>query len=442
MSPRQTGFLSILRRWWAVILLTAGAGGLIAYVYGSRVESTYEAVALMEVVPPPEPIGAVQTAGEHTPTYAELVRSRDVLEATRTELGLSLTLAQLRDDVRAEAERATRLLTIRVRSGDPNEAAAIANKLAQKLRTVVGAAAPRPEEGGSAPSSNEPVPTLRVAEPAVDVTRVRPRVALSMEFGALAGLFGGLAFIFLVESFGRTVRSENDLAELAPFAFLGSVSGGRLSRNGRPFSLAVGAGSNGTDAYRKLVARLASANDGQPPRAVLVAGIQGREGSGLVALKLAAALAGPGQRVVLADFGGAGELMRLFKRGRRARAGQLPERGTPLRRGTTVLDSFRLGSGIQLVLALPRRPPPRVLDLDEAKQLLELLRGHADIVVLHAAPPGRAPATLAWASLVDLTLLVARRERTRRRSVSAALQGLEVVGANAVGTVLHAGRHA
>jgi len=262
-----------------------------------------------------------------------------------------------------------------------------------------------------------------------------------MEFGALAGFFGALAVIFLAESFGRTVRSEHDLAELAPLAFLGSVKGGRFSRNGGALSVPAGASPDGTEAYQKVVSRLADANDGEPPHAVLVTGIQGKEGSALVAVRLAAALAGPATRVILADFGGSGELIRLLQRGRRTGATPLLGRDTPLHGGTAVLDRFPLRFGVPLVLAVPRSPLPRALDLDEARGLLELLLGEADAVVVHAAPPGRSPSTLGWARLADATVLVARCERTRRRNVAAALEGLEVIGANAVGTVLQTARN-
>jgi capsular polysaccharide biosynthesis protein/Mrp family chromosome partitioning ATPase len=446
MSPRHTGFLSILRRWWALVALAAGAGGLIAYVYGSRVEATYEVETLLRVVSATDEPGSVDSAGELAPTYAELVRSERVLTETRKALGLTLTVEELRENVRGEAERGTFLLTIRVRNGDGNQAAQIANVLAKRLAALVASGRPDVKQPGQAtpPTSLPPAPrpSLEVIEPAVDVARIRPRVALSMEFGALAGFFGALAVIFLAESLGRTVRSEHDLAELAPLAFLGSVKGGRLSRDGGALSMPAGASPDGTEAYQKLVSRLADANEDEPPRTVLVTGIQGREGSALVAVRLAAALAGPATRVVLADFGGTGELKRLLQRGRRTAEPPLLGRGRPLSRGSTVLDRFPLRFGVPLVLAVPRSRLPRSLALDEARALLELLLEEADAVVLHAAPPGRSPATLGWARLVDATVLVAKRERTRRRSVSAALEGLEIIGANAVGTVLHTARNA
>ena len=62
-----------------------------------------------------------------SPTYAELVKTRPVLEATLDALRIGLTPDELRSNVRGEANAETRFVTIRARDGDPSRAVALAN---------------------------------------------------------------------------------------------------------------------------------------------------------------------------------------------------------------------------------------------------------------------------------------------------------------------------
>ena len=66
-TPVRLGLL--LRRWWLAVLLAMVGGALVAYAFGSRVSTTYEASADV-LVGHPEGL---------SPTYAELVKSTPVL---------------------------------------------------------------------------------------------------------------------------------------------------------------------------------------------------------------------------------------------------------------------------------------------------------------------------------------------------------------------------
>jgi succinoglycan biosynthesis transport protein ExoP len=433
MATRTTGFLSFIRRWWVLVALATVAGGFLGYLHGTRVESAYEAEAIVYVTQPGAGSAALRTASEHVPTYAELVGSGSFLEQAAERLGRRLTDGEPGTDVRGEGNRDTRLVTIRVRSPEAEGTVAIANAVAEELVSVVNRA-------GRAAPPGELLPRVRIVERADGVRRVRPRSTLSAGFGALAGLFAALAVATLGELFRRTVRSEDELAEISPASFLGSVDGGPLSPAGRTPSDPSRTRIE-VDSYGILVRRLEQANEGRRPRAVLVAGVSGSERSGLVAGNLAAALAVTG-RVTLADLGGKGELVRLFTTARTGDGRPLVGPSAAARRSRAVVTRFPVDLELPLTLASLRDPLPARLDLDRGRDLLELLLAEADTVVLHGAPPDRSPATLGWARLADATVLVARLERTRRRSVASSLQTLRAVGAKTVGTVLYTARNA
>src|SRR5919106_4916695 len=143
MSTHRIGVPSAVRRWWALVVLLTGTGGLLGYAYSSSVTPAYEADATLIVQSPTGPRGDFRLAGVALPTIAELVKSRPVLEGAIERLGLPLTPEELAPDVRGESISETSLLTIRARYPDASVAVALANALAVELRSLVHSDDPR-----------------------------------------------------------------------------------------------------------------------------------------------------------------------------------------------------------------------------------------------------------------------------------------------------------
>jgi capsular polysaccharide biosynthesis protein len=416
---------------WSVVFIAATSGALLAYAYGLRVTPVYEAKAIL-VVNAPEG-GQPETAAVQVPTYAELANSIPLLRAALGTLRLPLTPSELQPNVRGEADTSTRLLTIRVRSEDPAVAGAIANALTGELKRRVDAAAPRRD--GS--SQVKAAPRLTILQPASGGALIRPQHSLIVGFGALAGLFGGLAVVVLASSAQRTVGREDELARLAPIPVLGSVNGGL--GNAPSTGPVLVAGGSTAETYRRLSARILSAHGERTPRSLLVVGASGNEGSAAFAGKLALALAGAMGRVVLTDLASDRPIAQLFGIGEKS-AGASVKRSSPLRYGALTLDRFALRTGSSLVLGFPRGRDGWSGGLDDARAVLALLLADADFVVLHAVSLGSSPAPLVWARVLDAAVLVVRPAETRRDNVVSAVEALGLAGTNVVGTVLYKGR--
>jgi capsular polysaccharide biosynthesis protein len=433
MSSWRIGFLSIAARWWVVLVLATGAGGLLAYVFGSRVSPTYEAETKLLVVAREPEVGSLQTAAELAPTYAELVRSAAVLRGTADALGGRVTYAELRESVRGETSRDTRLLTVRVRSGDSADVVLAANELARQLVREASAAPPAAEGEKSTAQTR-----LEIVDPATGATKVRPRGLLLTWLGALAGFFLALGAAVLVESRRRTVRAEDDLAELTAGAVLGSVDGGaRWPAAAR--MLGRSTSSNGTGSYRRLSEQIIAAGEGAP-RSVLVVGADRHAGSGVVAANLAATWADAGLEVVLADLADTPEAVRLFASSAQGAGGEpAAHAGSLFYRGID-LDCFEARSERAPLLVLPQGDPPRSLEASDARGLVKALHTRAELAVIHAGPPVRSPRSLALARASELTILVVRQGRTERGSVTSTMESLELAGSGTVGTVLNTSR--
>jgi polysaccharide biosynthesis transport protein len=423
---------SFLTRWWALMALAAAGGALAAYVYGSRATPTYEANAQVLVEGSPASEEATPVA-ELLPTYAEIVRSTPVLAFALRTTQSPGSVDGLRENVRGESAQDTRLIKIRADDSDRTRAIALANALAEGLSWYVSVTRAASTPGADVTAQAR----VRVVDRATSAVRIRPLSPLLLEFGAFAGLFGALAFALVAEARSAKVTDEDDLMEIAGLPVLGSVNGAG-PRAGPSFFDPTRSSLEEAASYRRLATRISVANHEEVPRSLVVVGAERSEGSCTVGAKLALVLAQDGQRVVLADFEG-DRIRRFFRIDERGGGKQVVSRAKALKYRGTTLDCFTLRSGAPLVLVLPRLAP-RGLSHEEAEELVTLLSADADALIIHAPPPSHSRSTLTWTRAARATVLVVLKEHTRRANVTAALQGLEPVGAKLIGAVLHSGR--
>src|SRR5205823_6886175 len=139
-------------------------------------------------------------------------------------LGLQGSGAALKSKVNVTASDVTRLVAIRARDRNPEQAATIANAVAREL---VAWASLR---GNSSPEGQLTV--VESASPPIHSTG--PSSAVIVPLAAVAGLLGAFGLAALVDSLFTVVRNEEDLAALARLSVLGAVDGQSPSRSSRP----------------------------------------------------------------------------------------------------------------------------------------------------------------------------------------------------------------
>jgi Mrp family chromosome partitioning ATPase len=170
-------------------------------------------------------------------------------------------------------------------------------------------------------------------------------------------------------------------------------------------------------------------------RSILVVSTDPRAWSGAVATSLASVLTERDLRVMLVDADDAEhDVTRLLRIDDRVGYSELLEHAVD----NGAVDARLAGLGIQrwpnLVVIPHGSGERRPLDRVRARQILDGLLTTADVVVVSACPAGRDSATLAWAAVTDVTLVLAER-RTSWETVARALGELERAGANVLGTV-------
>lgn len=190
MTPRT--FLRALREGYVVILVSLLVAAAIAVVCLVTLPTTYRATALVhvEVALPDDAskstlTAAVEYANFQTITYEALVTTDPVLTAVIDQTGLDVSVSDLANRVNAVSALDTSIIEIRVSWPDAQDAAVLANAIAQQMSSHVS-------------TSNDALAVelvqVRHAEP--DSTPVTPNPAATLGLAAFAAMLVSSAWLF------------------------------------------------------------------------------------------------------------------------------------------------------------------------------------------------------------------------------------------------------
>lgn len=399
------GLVPILKRWAAVILVATAVAAGVGLFLGAKVDKTYEARALMLVGPLSTDTNTMRASGDLAQTYAELATTSRVLSVVSTSA--DVPQSELTSGVRATANSATRLLSVRARSNDPKTAAAVANGVTTEL-VALGAQDPTRPEG-----------QLRIIDPAGQPgSPISPRLGLIVPLATVAGLLGSMTLVLLFEFVGDTLESADKVQDATGLTTI-AVKRGRL-RPGRNSGKA-------SDPMRIVATQTELA--APSVRCILVTGVMRRDGTGGFALELARVL-GERHRSVTVIDAGVGEVSRLTEQiGEDGLHEVLADRDSdiglhPLEENLAVIGTGR-GRGAEAI------------EPADAAELVDQLTADGGVVVVHAPPATISAATLVWAQTSEVTIVVVRRFQARRTAIVDVTTNLRVVGAPMPFAVLH-----
>ncbi|HET7473163.1 MAG TPA: GNVR domain-containing protein [Candidatus Limnocylindrales bacterium] len=414
-----SGYLAVAKRWWWTLIVSAWIAGLAGYIVASGLPPTYESQVKVLVGPINTDTDTLRASGLLVQTYAQVVLTDSVLSSTVQELGLNITPDDFRSATRATANDVTRILTIRVQSGDPKQAADLANTLATELEQLTS-------KGLSQPAGL--IQIVEFAQPSTEP--VAPQVSLIAILAALAGVVAAVMIVLLLEYFASTIRNGEELATLAGAPALSSVG---VASGSRPqlSDVVVDAApdSRAASAYRLAAAKIAFAGEGRWRRSFVVTDVDWEGQAAVVAANLAAALGRLGRPVVLIDGAGhEGSVSSIY--------GLVDAPGlTEILAGA--MEPEVDGFGGQRVRVLPSgRLPLDVVDPNRVRELLDSILA-TDVTVVVSVPPIKdAPQALTFARAAEGVVVVARRDRAHRDDVQFASESIRLVGATVLGVII------
>lgn len=420
--------LSLLRRWWWMLALGALIGGGSAYGASQLMTPIYRASTTLLVNQTQTPgviaYNDILTSERLTKTYSELITKRPVLDATISDLGVSLSTDELASFIDVEVVQDTQLLRLSVEHPVPVQAQLLADSVAATFIEF------NDEDELSRTG------TVSIVESAdLPASPVRPRTSLNTLMGALVGLVVAGAIVVLYEYLDNTVKTPEDVDAAAGMPTLGGVSRFPKAQH-RVQSLVVAAGDHtaAAEAYRVLRTNLQFST--LQAHTLLVTSASPREGKTTTTANLAAAIAQTGQRVVVVDSDlrrpGLHEVFGLGNGGGLTNA-LMSEEPAPQRllQPTDCENLSLLASG-------PTPPnPSEMLSSRRMDAALAALREEADVILLDSPPLLAVADASILGAKVDGAILVVDAGRTRGPALQRAATALTQTGTKIMGVILN-----
>jgi len=367
----------------------------------------------------------------------------DYREARQRESLLAQSLDQQKADVNAMAEK---MVEYNILKRDADAEKVLYDGLLTKLKEAGITAGLR--------SSN-----IRIVDPAmIPSYPSRPAKARNVALAFLVGLVGGIGLALMREYMDNTVKTPDDVENLARLPSLAVVpqftgSGGTDKRPGLLQGFATSNGhekrielvaqhlpkSQMSEAFRALRTSLLLSQAGHPPQVILVTSALPREGKTTAAANLAVTLAQLGDSTVLVDADlrkpGVGRLLNMT-------GGKYAGLSSYLA-GVSSLDLVTVPHpAIPNLAAIPTGPlPPNPADLLSSGKLTEAiaeLRAKYKFIVIDSPPVMAATDAVILSVQCDGVLLVVRSGETPKEAFSRTRDLLRSVNCRMLGVVLNA----
>lgn len=216
----EIDIVSLLKTIWKrkfLIILTALITAVIALGYSVFIaKPSYQSTTRIYVVNRQQSDNNALTnqdlqAGAYlVKDYKEIILSQDVLSTVISELKLSSTTADLAGKVTVSVPTDTRIVSITVTNGDPNQASRIANTLrevaAEKIITVTKVSDVTTLEEAEAPKSPS-----------------SPNIRRNVMIGFFGGAVAMVVLVLIVEVLDDRVKKPEDIEEVMGMSLLGIV---------------------------------------------------------------------------------------------------------------------------------------------------------------------------------------------------------------------------
>lgn len=320
-------------------------------------------------------------------------------------------------------------------------------------------------------------PGVRLVDPAVPSdTPVAPRPLLNLALALVAGLMLGVSGALALDHFDRSVHTRRQVQLATGRPVLGIIPHARresrltsrlrgaarhvrrlgptnvsleVPKTGRDESGASGMSvsevlrpvrnlSHLSESYGRLAINLAFAQNQGARQVLLVTSPLPGDGKTTVASNLALTLALRGTKVLLVDADlRRGRVHTLFDAPRRPGLSDVLAGAKPL---SSVIRRVRISANAELSFIATGQlhpNPPQLFGVDTVRELLEPLRAEYDTIIFDTAPLNVVSDAALLSTHVDGVIVVARAGVTEPGALSFAMEQLDHVQSQVIGTVLN-----
>lgn len=489
-------YLSIMRRWFWLILLCTVLAGSVSYFFSGQKLQTFAANSTIlldtshstSATPAYSDLMVNERLAE---TYAALLTQREAIEAVKAQMNRQPDLVS----VSVQPQRNTSIMKIVVTSDDAEAAAYVANHLPdlineqQRERQAGRYAATKASLSEELAISEQEVTATRLLLVSLDANDPNDQVEMSSLsakltlqertyetlrqhlfsirmaedqgtnilsviesakmptipigpnilndtlFAAILGTLVGLGAAFLIEYLDDTIKATSDVGGMLKLGVLALI--GRIERGGRRVLVtSLDHRAPVTEAYRMLRTNIRFSMVDAPLQTLLITSPGPNEGKSTTAANLAVVMAQAGHRTILIDA----DLRRPVQHSifnvsnKEGLTTALVERDQPIEKYLNETGT----KGLYVLTSGPMPPnPSELLGSQRMREVMAQLQAHADYIVIDTSPVLAVTDSSLLASFVSGVLLVLRANSTRLDAAQRAIEQLVSVQANLLGTVLN-----
>ncbi|RJS45416.1 polysaccharide biosynthesis tyrosine autokinase [Nocardioides cavernaquae] len=424
-------YLRILRRHWLLIALCFAAALVVSGLVTSRMIPQYSSSSRIFISTNNSSSDQAYQDGlfstQRVASYADLVTGKDMAADVIEDLGLDMNPTELAANVTAQAVPETVLLTISVTDPDPDLAQLLTRTYGEQLALLVADLETPP--GGDGPV----LKATTVDSAGLPTAAVSPNWTRNLGLAGVLGLLLGFGLAVLRELLDTSVKSAEDITELAESSVMASIAYDPATVK-RPLVSDLGSHEPRAEAFRVLRTNLQFVDVDASSKAYVVTSSVPGEGKSTTALNTAITLAQTGQNILLID----GDL-------RRPQVANVLGLEPAVGLTTVLVGKIDLAAAVQkhetgLHVLTSGTVPPNPAELLQSQAMASLLtaaRSTYDVIVIDAPPLLPVTDAALLASMTDGALLVVRHSRTTRDQLRGAHDRLESVGADTLGVVFN-----
>lgn len=425
-------FAKLLRLRWIIVCATIAFAVLASIAFNLLTTPMYQASTRLFVSTSAgtslsDLYQGNRLSQERVLSYTELLMGETLAQRTADKLGIDMSAADLRKEVKATAKPDTVLIDVAVLDESPVRARDIANALSDEFVTL--ASELETPRGGSNPDARVVV-EQRATIPDRPVV---PQTWRNIAAGFALGLFLGIGLAVLRDRFDHGVKDRESVEAITKVGLVGSIPLDKERRR-EPAITFDSDNSSFAEAFRKLRTNLQFLQVDNPPRLIVVSSSFPNEGKTTTSINLALALAETEHNVVIVD----GDMRRPMLDKYLGLVG-------PVGFSSVLSGAIPLSDALQktkfprltaLTAGVVPPNPSELLGSLAAQKVLNELRGQFDYVIVDSSPLLAVTDAAILAANSDGVLIMARYGQTKREQLAHAIRNLQDVGASLVGAVL------
>lgn len=421
--------LSIVRKWYIVVVCVLGIGAVLAYFKGGHIVTTYQTSTSIIVGNSIDSEGKsfniqdIQVYQNYMNTYIAMLRTDMVMEKAAEKISFEVSPGALRGSISASPQENTQFLNLTLTWPIKAQAQEVLQVITETfIEEMV---------------NTYPAITLRmmdnISEPAT-ITSGTPRSTMAVKGGIVGGILS-IFIIFALEFMDNTVKSDKDIERGVGSCCLTRVPRQRKKiktvsfRNVKEFSPGF------VEAYRLLRTNLNFLSIDQNIKSIVVTSAKQGDGKSLTTAMLATVMALAGKKTILVDCDlRKPSISNLFK--------FATERGfTDVLLSMEDVNTVIHQTNIDNLYVLPAGTipinPSEIICSQKAKELINRLKEEYDYMIIDSPPIGLMTDGQVLSQYVDGCVLVVSYRKTKTSEIIKAKSMIEYVDGKVLGIVLN-----